>query len=241
MLTSGLPRAATGALDMASQQEGQSAMYERRVAPLRAAGISLTSAEELIKALEDERVPVQLAAAYLLKTQKVAAAVPALQRIAADSSEPPLLRLEACDALAETTPQATSWKQTCGRLLASDDQMIKLRAAGILAKSGDARGWEAVKGSLVSTQAHDVEEAAMVAHLFNGLPDSTAAGAKIAVLPVALEAFASADETSQARLLYVISKTATPADATAIARLRADAKSPYLQNSIDTIVAKLRK
>jgi len=82
---------------------------------------------------------------YLLKTRKVSAAVPAISKLVADASAPPFVRLEACDALADLAPKAGSWKPACADLLTSgDDTMIRVRAAGVLARTGDARGWPLV-------------------------------------------------------------------------------------------------
>jgi hypothetical protein len=228
--------------DFVSPQAAERAMFERRVAPLKAAGIDVESNEQVIKALSHGQTSVQLAAVYVLKQRQVTAALPQLRRLMGESS-PPLLALESCAAVAALQPSDESWKTPCARLLAPPhDTLIQVRAAGLFAAHRDPRGWELVRRGIESAQAEDVEEAAKVAHLFDGLEVQQAGqSTTIRVLPLIADTFATSDETTQLTLVPAIGKTAKPADLDLLAKVRAAAKSAYAKQSIETIVANVRR
>ena len=228
--------------DSPNKQAEERAAYERRVAPLKAAGIDTNSTEQVISALKDTRIGVRLAAVYLLREKRAKSAVGELRKLLDDPHKVPLLLLEVCSALAELETDSVTWKVPCRRLVDEEsDPMIQMRAAGVLARHGDAKGWKLVRTSLLSSQKADLEEAAMVAPFFDGLiPDPSAGGTKIHVLAVCAVAFREANEESQTLLLGVIAKTAQPQDAEAILSLVPFAKSQYAKDSITAVVNQLR-
>ena len=97
--------------------------------------------------------------------------------------------------------------------------IFRVRAAGVLARTGDARGWPLVSEKLASPERGDVEEAVMVAPLFNGLVDPAARDKTPIDVPLAAaQAFPDASEASQSLLVGLISRTARPADAPALSK-----------------------
>jgi hypothetical protein len=227
--------------DPVNQQEGQGVAAQRRLAPLAAAGIDMTAVEEVIKALDHPQVSVRLAAVYALKMKKASSAVTSIRRIADDASAPHLLRLESCDALADLVSKDASWKDACASLIAQGaDTMIRIRAAGVLARVEDPRGWSLVKDNLLSSRATDAQEAAMVAHLFDDLVDpNSVEGQRISVPKTIAPAFPGSDEASQLSLVGVLARTARASDSSLLATLRETAKSAYVRNSLDALIAKV--
>ena len=222
--------------DTLNQAAALKAERERRIAPLRAAGVNIDSADELIRVLDKGQVPVQIAAAYLLKEKKVKSAVPQLEKLAKDPSTTTLLRLNVCDALSELAPVSSNWKDPCKRLLREAyDSATRIRAAGVLAKSGDTSGWNLIREGLRSSQPGDVEEASAVAPLFNGLPSETD-GTKINVMSICAEAFGGADVNSQGWLLGIAWKVAKPEDAQLLSSMLSGAKSQYLKDYVRTLI-----
>ncbi len=228
--------------DFVNAQAAENAMRERRLAALTAAGIDMNSTEALVKALSTKEVPVQLAAVYLLKERKALSAIPELRRLVNDAATAPLLKVDACDALADLDTGSSNWKRPCAGLLAQqNDAMVRIRAAGVFARHGDATGWDLVRGSLISSEQVNVEEASMVAPLFDGLTQVTGGRRTVIdVLTVCVNAFPRASAALQLNLIGVIARTANASDAGAVSGLMAEAKSPYAKSSLESIVKTLR-
>jgi HEAT repeat protein len=178
-----------------------------------------------------------------MKTRKVSAAVPAISKLVADASVPPFVRLEACDALADLAPKAGSWKPACcGFLLTSgDDTMIRVRAAGVLARTGDARGWPLVSEKLASPERGDVEGGgdggAPVQWLVApGARDKTPINVPLA----AAQAFGDASEASQSLLVGPhLEDRAAGRCPGAVEADRRPRSRPTSRTSLSAVVAKL--
>lgn len=211
------------------------AMFERRTAALRNAGISTDDHAALIRSLSSDVYGIRSDALFVLNLRKVKEAVPAIRSLLRD--ETTTLRLNACDALGSLGDDPKMWKPVCKALVEGDDALIALRAAGLLVKhAGDASGWPVVQAALVGKDSALSAEAASVATTFDGLTINS--DYKIDVVTSIREVFGRADANAQLAMLPAICGSITPANKDGIKALEAQSKSPYIRNMIHTAVEK---
>ena len=225
------------AQDVAPEDMPEWQTAERLLAPLKNSGIDISSVDELLKVLQGDNLGYQSGALYLLEKRHVKSAVPIIRNLAAQTTNSPILRVLACEALAGLDRDNSSWKVPCRGLLEIDKEGLRIRAAAALAKAGDASGWRITREALTSSNSNLVAEAAISAVFFEGL--ELRLGEKIHLLPVCAEAFPKADEDSQIFLLSVIDKLARTEDTTLVSRLLDSAKTDFGKVSIRKMLKRI--
>jgi len=212
------------------------AARNRIIAPLIAAGINIDSNEAVINALSNRNLLIVAGAIFLIAERKEKLAIPELRKLL--GSEYDIIRFYACKALAELGDKKRVWRILCIGLLQSEESIVSLRAAGLLAVYGDYQGWPIVLRGL--QKENTVFEASLVAAPFNG---KTPPGEEtpISVIGVTQEIFKQTNAEGQLALVTLYSKVAAEDDLPKLEALAAQTKSKGITDDIQRIIDRLKK
>jgi len=219
-----------------ARSDGANEARDRVIAPLITAGINIESNEAVINALSNRNLLIVAGAIYLITERKEKLAIPELRKLL--GSEYDIIRFYACKALAELGDKKRVWRILCIGLLQSEESVVPLRAAGLLAVYGDYQGWPIVLRGL--QKDNTILEASLVAAPFNGkIPPGEET--PISMIGITQEIFKQTNAEGQLALVALFSKVAAEEDLPKLEEMAAQAKSRYISVNIQRIIDRLKK